>query len=158
MPRQPKPKQPEAPKPRGKRGPPKGQNYKENKEVLDKLAAAFAIDATIDEACFYAGIDPDTYNRWKKNNPSKYAHLEALRQTPVLAARETLAKAVKNSPKIALKYLERKRRVEFSTRQEVDHTTDGRAILSPAILDQIDKVYGGDDGQKPTEHNAQAGS
>lgn len=114
------------------------KRYKETDEVLDKLRQAFAIDATIDEACFYAGINSDTYYRWKKDNPSKYADIEALRNTPILAARQTLATAVKTDAQTALKYLERKRRSEFATKTETDMTSGGQA-LAPVLVKFMDK-------------------
>lgn len=108
--------------------PKKGDNFMETEAVLDKLRQAFSIDATIDEACFYAGINSDTYYRWKKANPSKYADIEQLRNTPILAARQTLATAVKTDAQTALKYLERKRRAEFAVRSELTGK-DGEAIV-----------------------------
>jgi hypothetical protein len=123
-------KQVTAPK---KRGPAKGTYYKQTPDVLEKLRQAFAIDATIDEACFYAGIDQSTYHIWKKKEPKQFEHLEALRNTPILAARQTLATAVKSDPAMALKYLERKRRAEFATR--VEETGADGAPLMPVSLD-----------------------
>lgn len=112
------PSQPD--KPRKKSGPPKGQLYKATPEVLDKLRQAFAIDATVEEACFYADINPATYYNWKKAKPEQFEALERLRNTPILAARQTLATAVKTDHITALKYLERKRKSEFSTKVEQD--------------------------------------
>lgn len=115
------------------------KRYKETDEVLDKLRQAFAIDATIDEACFYAGINSDTYYRWKKENPSKYSDIEALRNTPILAARQTLATAVKTDAQTALKYLERKRRTEFATRQEMTGA-DGEQLTVGLTQEQADQL------------------
>jgi hypothetical protein len=108
--------------------PVKADNYKETEAILDKLRQAFSIDATIDEACFYAGINSDTYYRWTKANPSKYTDIEALRNTPILAARQTLATAVKTDGLMAMKYLERKRRAEFALRSELTGA-DGERIV-----------------------------
>lgn len=109
---------PKAPGERKKTGP-KGPT-KLTPEVVGKLEQAFAIDATIEEACFYAGIDKTTYYDWKKKFPELSNRLEALRNTPILAARQTLATAVKGNPELALKYLERKRKGEFSLKTEQD--------------------------------------
>lgn len=118
-----------------KPGPKKGTYYKQTPEVLEKLRQAFAIDATIDEACFYAGIDQSTYHIWKKKEPKQFEQLEALRNTPILAARQTLATAVKTDHAIALKYLERKRRSEFAVRSEVTGS-EGEPLM-PIGLDAI---------------------
>jgi hypothetical protein len=47
-----------------------------------------------------------------------------LREKPVLIARQTVVKSLKDNPEMALKYLERKRKKEFSTRTETDITGD----------------------------------
>lgn len=118
--------------PKKKPGPPKGQKYKQSEAVLQKLSAAFAIDATIEEACFYADISPATYYLWKLEAPEQFETLERLRNTPILAARETLAKSVKSDPAMALKYLERKRKAEFALRSELTGK-DGEALPTPIL-------------------------
>lgn len=113
-------------KERKKPGPAKGSPYKMTPEIIGKLEQAFSIDATISEACFYAGIDDSTYYLWKKQNPEQFKHLEALRNTPILAARQTLTKAVQTDSDMALKYLERKRRDEFG--RNLDLTSKGEQL------------------------------
>lgn len=110
---------------------PKGP-WKMTEETLGKLQQAFAIDATIDEACFYADINPDTYYTWKKANPELSEKYERLRNTPILAARQTLANAVKTNHDVALKYLERKRKSEFALRSELTGK-DGEALPTPIV-------------------------
>ena len=112
MPSQPKDK------PKGKTGP--KTSWRMTPETIEKLRQAFAIDATIAEACFYADINPDTYYRWKKREPQLSEKLELLRNTPILAARQTIATGIKSDPALALKYLERKRKDEFSLKTEQD--------------------------------------
>lgn len=87
--------------------------------VIGKLEQAFAYDSTIKEACFYAGINPDTYFAYAKEHPEFSERVEALRQRPILAAREEVVKAIKTDPRNAQWYLERKRKDEFSIKQEV---------------------------------------
>lgn len=102
-------------------------------EVLELLRQAFAVDATIEEACFYAGISDRTYYRWKENNPELCQDLERLRLTPILAARQTIVSGLKQVG-TAQWFIERKRSDEFSTKSKVEHggkiETDG-AALSP---------------------------
>lgn len=98
----------------------KGQKkQKLTPDTIRKLEEALAIDASVLEACFYADISSDTYYRWIKENPVLSDRLERLRHKPILAARQTVVKAIKTDPEMALKYLERKNKKEFSTRQEV---------------------------------------
>lgn len=125
-------------KPAKKPGPPKGQLYKATPAVLEKLQQAFAIDATIEEACFYADINPATYYLWKKAKPEQFEKLERLRNTPILAARQAVVSSFTGltpDVQMALKYLERKRKKEFGT--NVDITSDGKPIQQPAILSPI---------------------
>lgn len=89
---------------------------KMTKETIAKLEAAFAVDASIIEACFYAGIDDSTYYRFKKENKEKCEQMERLRLKPILAARERIAKSVQTSDQMASWFLERKRKNEFATK------------------------------------------
>lgn len=88
------------------------------KQTIGKLEQAFAFDATVREACFYADIHPDTYYDYIKKHPDFSDRCEALRNKPILKARETVVRAISTNPDIAFKYLERKRKDEFSTRVE----------------------------------------
>ncbi|NCC99865.1 MAG: hypothetical protein EOL95_09245 [Bacteroidia bacterium] len=96
---------------------------KKTPETLDKLRNAFSIDSTIEEACFYAGIQESTYYNWKKKDPKTMEDLEKLRLTPILKARTELVSGIVGFDN-ALKYLERKRKGEFSIRQEVESSVN----------------------------------
>ena len=89
-------------------------------EAINKLEQAFAIDATVEEACFYTGISVPTFYSWKKKNEKLFKGLEALREKPVLKARQTIVNNL-DTPEGARWYIERKRKKEFSTRQEFGH-------------------------------------
>jgi hypothetical protein len=94
------------------------------KQTLQKLEEAFALDCTDLEACFYANIAPSSLYNYQALNPSFMERKEALKQNPVLKARTELVKGLEGNPELALKYLERKRRDEFSPKSitEVKHT------------------------------------
>lgn len=105
----------------------KGQKkQKLTTETIAKLEQAFAIDATVDEACFYADISRETYYRWIKENPILYDKFERLRNTPILKARKTVSDSL-GQPEHAKWYLERKAKKEFSQRSELTGA-DGDAI------------------------------
>lgn len=91
-------------------------------EVVGKLEFAFAFDSTVEEACFYAGISPDTYYTFCKQNPDFSERITALRCAPTLMARMTVLRAAEHDADLALKYLERKLPQEFSTRAQIHHT------------------------------------
>lgn len=88
--------------------------------VLGKLQEAFAFDCSIEEACFYADINPDTYYVYVKKHPKFSEKVKALKQRPVLLARQSVINGFADDPNLALKYLERKRKAEFSTKTETD--------------------------------------
>lgn len=94
--------------------------------VVGKLKEAFAIDASVEEACFYAGIHKDTYYDWIKKYPQLSDELEGLRQKPVLLARQTVVQGLANSPAFSFSYLRAKRPKEFAERQivQLDNTED----------------------------------
>jgi len=99
-------------------------------EVILKLEHAFAIDATVEEACSYASIGRNTFYEYLKKNPDFQDRIDDLRQRPVLKARQTIADALAD-PQHAKWYLERKKRKEYGA--NVDVTTDGKELPQPLL-------------------------
>lgn len=118
---------------------------KKTPETLDKLRSAFSIDSTIQEACFFAGIQESTYYNWKKKDPKGMEDLEKLRLEPILKARTELVNGIVGFDN-ALKYLERKRKGEFSTRQEMETNMhmDMRDEVTQEEKDKIRKELKGE--------------
>ena len=113
----------------------KGQiKQKLTEDTIRKLEEAFAIDASVKEACYYADISTDTYYRWIKEFPELSDKLERLREKPVLKARQTVVKSLDN-PDYAFKYLERKKKDEFSLRSEL--TGPEGELLSPIKIEIV---------------------
>jgi hypothetical protein len=96
--------------------------------VLAKLEEAYAWDCTDEEACFFAGIDPATLYRHQEKYPEFCDRKKALKQRPVLKARRTVVDAL-DDPHMALKYLERKKKDEFSPKVEVDRGKDDQIVI-----------------------------
>lgn len=94
-------------------------------EVRSKMEEAAALDASVRETCFYAGISVQSYYNWKEQDPEFFERLDALRQKPILKARLTIVNAL-NNPREAKWYLEKKRKKEFVT--AIDLTTDGASL------------------------------
>jgi len=93
---------------------------KYNEETVKKLEEAFAIDASIPEACYYANISTVTYYDWIKKNEDLKEKLNRLRQRPVLKARQAVNKKLDIGDIDTAKwYLTRKAKKEFSERQEL---------------------------------------
>lgn len=107
--------------------------------VLHKLEEVFAIGGTDKEACFYADIATQTLYKYQEENPEFIERKEALKEKPILKARQTVVKALDN-PQDARWYLERKRKKEFSGVIDVKHT--GSITLEPdqRILDLAKKL------------------
>ena len=120
-----------------------GRPTKMTKEVLKKLEEAFLMDCTDEEACLYAQITPATLYNYQKQNPEYLELKKMYKQRPFLLARKSVIEGMQVDPNLALKYLERKKKDEFSLRSETDITTQGNAL--PTI--QIIKNY----AEKDTE-------
>jgi hypothetical protein len=96
-------------------------------EVIAKLEEAFAWGCTDREACLWAGISEEALYLYQGKNPAFTKRKEMLKDTPILDSRFTVAKAVKKNPEMAMKYLERKKKDEFSLRNEMTGA-DGKDI------------------------------
>lgn len=111
----------------------------DNPMTVKKLKEAFALDCSISEACYYAEISRQSYYDLIEYKPALLDEFNRLREKPVLLARQVLIQGIvwsKNkdwkqltppNAELALKYLERKRKAEFSTRVE-QTWVDGEAI------------------------------
>lgn len=103
-----------------------GRPDKFTAEVIKKLEEAFAIDASVPEACYYADITPPTYYAHVRNDETAtpvqrelFNRFARLRERPVLLARQTVVKSIQEGDAaLAMKYLERKKRDEFAMRVE----------------------------------------
>jgi hypothetical protein len=121
-------------------------NTKMCPEVIAKLEFAFSLGASQLEACLNAGISRSAYYEWLKKNPDRKDKFEQLRETPTYKARKTVVDALEENPELALKYLERKKKDEFSLRQEnVNTNIDADVMLSDEdeklLVDDIKKKY-----------------
>lgn len=97
-----------------------GRPIEFTEDVVKKLEEAFSIDATVEEACFYAGISRQTYyNNVKegigstKEQQKLFDRFQELRNRPVLLARQTVVKKIGESYGNAMDYLKRKKKLEF---------------------------------------------
>jgi len=112
---------------------------KDKYSVLQKLEEAFILGATDGEACLYADISTSALYAYQKRNPAFLERKELLKLKPVLRARRTVVKALETNPDLALKYLERKMRIEFSTGQRVQIGLD-KHVLSDEDKDHLDII------------------
>lgn len=89
-------------------------------KVLDKLEEAFSWGCSDVEACLHADISVDALYKYIKKNPRFGIHKESLKKRPTLTARRTVVASLPEDNDMALKYLERKEKREFSLRQETE--------------------------------------
>jgi hypothetical protein len=109
---------------------------KMTESVVKKLEEVFALDGSVEEACYYANISRQSYYNWIKSFPDMLERFDSLRQRPFLKARQTVVKSLDN-PEMALKYLERKKKDEFSTRQDITSNNEVIKIIPLLSLDEI---------------------
>ena len=124
-------------------------------EVVKKLEEAFSLDCSIGEACFYADISRQTYYSWINSFPEYQERFDKLRERPVLIARKTVVKSLDEDPDMAMRYLERKRKDEFSTKQEIGIHKDKeieKALDDAAAI--LKKLGEGNDETIPGEREA----
>lgn len=87
-------------------------------EKVSKLEQAFSIGASVKEARNYAKISRSSYYRFITDNPEFRERFEDLQTTPILKALESVYSDLDNV-ETAKWLLERRRKDEYSTRQEL---------------------------------------
>ena len=87
-------------------------------EALQLLDEAFRYGCTDLEACLMAGVGKSTLYTYQNENPEFLERKELLKQNPVMLARRTVVEGLEEDPDLAMKFLERKCKKEFSTRSE----------------------------------------
>jgi hypothetical protein len=121
-----------------------GRPTKMTQETVKKLEEAFAIGASDGEACFYADITRQTLTTYQNDNPEFLDRKNRLKERPVLLARQSVINGLANDPQLALKYLERKMKSEFSTKVEQETSI---TLVQPILggdAKQIDNVHSND--------------
>jgi len=90
-----------------------GRPTEKTPDVIRKIEEAAALDCTVEEMSFYAGIHRATLYRWLEESSEFKDRIEELRQKPFLLARQTINKAIKDNPQYAFEYMKRKKPKEF---------------------------------------------
>jgi hypothetical protein len=101
-----------------------GRPSKITELVVKKLEEAFAFGCTDLEACLYADISKQCLYNYQERFPEFVDRKEKLKQNPVLKARMAVIQGFADSGELALKFLERKKKDEFSLKQEMEVTID----------------------------------
>ena len=89
-------------------------------EVILKLEHAFSMGCTDREACLYAGITESPFYSFQEKNPAFQQRKAILKETPILLARQEVIRGLKGNPDHALRFLERRKKDEFSLHQNLN--------------------------------------
>ena len=116
-----------ATKPTGKK---EGRPTSMTPETIAKLDEVFSIGGSDEEACFYANIGKTTLYNYQQEHPEFVERKEALKERPVLKARQTVVQKLGESYSNAMDYLSRKRKLEFSARSELTGANGGPLEIS----------------------------
>lgn len=87
--------------------------------VVKKLEEAFSFGANDSQACFQAGISRETFYNYLEKFPNMRDRFDQLKDSPIFRAKRAVVLGFDGNPELALKYLERKLKHEFSVRQEL---------------------------------------
>ena len=89
-------------------------------DVIRKIEEVAALDGSVEEMAFYAGIEKGTLYKKLESDKDFFYKIDRLRQRPILAARQRVILGITESYQNAMDFLKRKRRKEFGDRQEID--------------------------------------
>ena len=96
-------------------------NGKPEETILSALRQAYGLDCPDCEAAALAGISGAALSRYLSTHPAFAEEKEALKQKPFLAARNAMVKAMAGGDgDLALRYMERKKKKEFSTLSQIE--------------------------------------
>lgn len=96
-----------------------GRPTKMTETTLGKLEHAFSCGMSDREACLYADVHPSTLYDYCHKHPEFSDRKELLKHTLAIRAKKVIAEELEHgNAKIAMWYLERKCKDEFSLRQE----------------------------------------
>lgn len=109
-------------------------------EVIRKIEEVAALDGSIEEMAYYAGINLQTLYSYLQDHDTFSQRIKSLRERPILKARQTIVKSLEQ-PQHAQWYIERKKKKEFSTRTETDITTAGEKITSTQEIQDLSKKF-----------------
>lgn len=111
-----------------------GRPTKKTIDLVGKLIEAFHDDATIEQACYYSGIDKTTYYDWLKEDEQFSYEMSKAQEYPKVLAKRVLIKAMENGDeKIALEVIKRLEKDRYSERSE--HTGKDGEKLTVEIID-----------------------
>ena len=113
-----------------------GRPNKIKDEELRKFETAFKMGCNNSEACAYADIPESTFYDYIKANPEFSDKINKWKKNPALKAKHTIYQNL-SDPKIAQWWLERRKRDEFSTAQEIFNTNANLEITNEKVIENV---------------------
>lgn len=114
-----------------------GRPSQMTKEALDKLEQAFSIGCSDSEACLFADVSESALYIYQRKHPEFVERKELLKEKPLLKARNTVVNSLGDAEN-AKWYLERKRKIEFSLRNELTGADGASLTLADLIKKNAD--------------------
>jgi len=109
--------------------------------IIPKLRTAAAWGCSVTEMALHAGVGKTTLYDYLQENEELAEELERLRDKPVIKARKTVYDRIEESYQNAMDFLRRKRKEEFSTREE--HVVDAtHTITGMRVIDDDEEISG----------------
>jgi len=118
-----------------------GRPSVKTEEVIRKIKEVAALDGTIEEMAYYSEVHVGTIYRWMEEDPELKESIQALRQRPILAARQTVIKRMNESYGNAMDYLSRKKQKEFNKAQNIDITSGGQVLGKEEDQGAVDEFH-----------------
>ena len=116
----------------------------DREEVIKVLEPYFKLGCSVTKACKYGGIPQSTVQTWIDNDDELRLQVTAWQNEISAKARANWrAKIASGEYGPSIQWLERSESDDFSTRQEIDHTTGGEQMkpqLSEHDQQQVDKA------------------
>lgn len=88
-------------------------------KIQADLLVAAALGANNEACCAYAKVSTSTFYSYITDHPEFSEQMEQKKNEPYLAALQSVVRSMQEDPKLALKFLERRHKDEFSLRREM---------------------------------------
>lgn len=129
-----------------------GRPTEKTLDVIRKIEEAAAMDCSTEEIAFFANIHKATLYRWIKEDEELSDRINELRATPFLKARKTIVDSLSN-PQYAFEYMKRKKKSEFSERQEMTGA-DGKDLIVRIDSDIANKYNINESNSSPKDNSS----
>lgn len=107
--------------------------------TIDKLEEVFSLGGSDLEACGYAGISKTALYEYQNANPDFAERKSFLKEKPILLARRSVLAHIADDGDLALKFLERKNKAEFSVRSELTGA-EGKPLIMAGEVAQKHEI------------------